>query len=273
MPILGEHGTVGTILEPVPGLEYTAHAGEYSEPMRTRRRQREKRVPERADANEGKPKDRARILLVAPASAASEAVANMLRRSGHEVTRTEALADAFAAAEKAGADAVVLEVKSSTTLGVWEAKRAKTDFAGRLIVCVPPDEPDVRKELLAELLPAATLIQGDDDALLEHVGRVMAIRRHRRELEECEEGLRECKLRKPRRERIFHRRRKAILVVSILIVVATAVAVPLVLMSLGSAADTVSNGVEDAADVVETMKRVEGYLQRDEERKIRRSSK
>ena len=82
--------------------------------------------------------------------------------------------------------------------------------------------------------------------------------------------MRDCTLRKPRLKRSFAKRRRTMLLIAAAVILVTAIAVPWVVVSLRRARESVESSVDVTNETINAIHRMEGYLQRDEERKIQR---
>ena len=91
---------------------------------------------------------------------------------------------------------------------------------------------------------------------------------HRRELEECERGERECVLRKPVPSRDGRRRRRLVIVLGVAVVVIAALAVPVIMAVMRSASNAARAGIEKTTETMDAVRRMEGHLQRDEAREL-----
>jgi hypothetical protein len=169
--------------------------------------------------------------------------------------------------------AVVFDAASYAEMSLREANNLRTGFPGRIVACIPAGLPVVRAEQLAELGVVRQLaFPVDPSGFVAEIERLAAIRAHRKKLEDCERGIRDCTLRKPTRERGARRHRRLLIVVGLVLAAATAIAVPIIVSTLTAAKSSVEAGVDAAGGTLDAIQRMEGYLQRDEERKVRRTN-
>ncbi len=108
----------------------------------------------------------------------------------------------------------------------------------------------------------------DEHADTPDADRPAATDEHRRRLEECEQGVRECALRKPVAPRDRKRLRRRMLLLAVGVLIAAAVAVPVILAVARSAAERAGAGIDKVDRTLDSIQRAEGYLQRDEQREL-----
>lgn len=137
------------------------------------------------------------------------------------------------------------------------------------LVCVS-SEPDSERARAAVPDGAKCLRRSPEAAeLLAEIDRLVAIGAHRRSLEECERGERECLVTKPVAPRSRRRYRRLVIFAALGVVLAAAVAVPVLVALYRSASKAAKEGTEAVKGALDSVPRIEGYLKRDEERELR----
>ena len=210
------------------------------------------------------------VVVLTKSDSFESAVKNALPPAGYRIMRAGTVGRVVELAD-AGVDVAIIDGAQESQFDVSAVRSLRDRFSGFMIACAGEDGVGLRQELVAELKAVACPdMSPGTGGLVAEVERLASIRAHRRELEECEQGERDCTLRKPRLMRSFSRHRRLMLVIAAGVIVVTAIAVPLVVASLRRAKESVESGVDVTNEAINAIHRMEGYLQRDEERKTQR---
>ncbi|MHC4252704.1 MAG: response regulator, partial [Planctomycetota bacterium] len=202
---------------------------------------------------------------------------------GNEVVEVASCDAALDVARTHGVDLAIIDLDLDPTPTGHDVRELRRVGRGCLVMCLADaasrgarDEATKAGATAVLARPQVGPRQGrtqaarppEKDDLLREVGRLLMVREHRRGLVACEEGEAACVLKQPVAPRSRSRFRRAATIAAVVVVALAAVAVPVVLKLWRSAAKVVEEGGAAARDTAESIQRVEGYLQRDEQREL-----
>lgn len=210
----------------------------------------------------------ATVLVVSDDRELSASVAKMLAARSGAVLQAGGLDEATRLAGGRDFGIAVVDLDMSPAPGRREIESLRRAGEGPSIVCV---SSEAYGERAREAVPDGAKCLGrppEAARLLAEIDRLVAIAAHRRSLEECERREKECAVTKPVAPRSRRRFRRLVLFAALGVVLAAAVAVPLVVRFYRSASRAAAEGTEAVGGALESLERIEGHLKRDEQREL-----
>jgi CheY-like chemotaxis protein len=210
----------------------------------------------------------ATVLVVSDDRELAGAVTGAVSPEGHSVLRAASLEEAARLAGERDAGVAIVDLDMSPAPGRREVESLRRAGEGLGIVCVSSG-PDGERARGATPDGAKCLGRPPEAArLLAEIDRLVAISAHRRGLEECERREKECAVTRPVAPRSRRRFRRLVVLAALGVVLAAAVAVPLIVRFYRSASRAAKEGTEAVGGALESLERIEGHLKRDEQREL-----
>ena len=211
----------------------------------------------------------AAVLVVSDDRELGVAITDALSPGSRAVLQAGSFEEAAALAGEGDVGVAIVDLDTSPAPGRREIESLRSAGMGLGIMCVSigADGERARKGV-----PDGAKCLGrppDAAALLVEIDRLVAIAAHRLSLEECERREKECAVTKPVAPRSRRRFRRLVLFAALGVVLAAAVAVPLIVRFYRSASRAAKKGTEAVGGALESLERIEGHLQRDEQRELR----
>ncbi|MHC5053575.1 MAG: hypothetical protein ACYTKD_02530 [Planctomycetota bacterium] len=211
----------------------------------------------------------AKIVLLSDDPRLAGSLEAALTPEGHSIVRVERMDQVLAVLEGGTVDMAMIDLASPAAPAGGEMHAVHRAAGAAIIVCLADDDAKARAEEALRSGATRCLARPPaGDELVREVSRLLEVEAHRRALAACEEGAAACVLRKPvhGRDRVRARRRIAIAAALVIVaaLVAALVAVPVVMAVIWSA----SRATEEAKGKLDAVERIEGYLQRDEQREL-----
>ncbi|MHC4200483.1 MAG: hypothetical protein ACYSU0_10870 [Planctomycetota bacterium] len=210
----------------------------------------------------------ATVLVVSDDRGLSASVARMLAARSGAVLQAGGIDEATALARERDVGIAIVDLDMSPAPGRGEIETLRRAGEGLGIVCVSSKAGDDRA---GSAVPDGAKRLGrppEATRLLAEIDRLLAIRAHRLSLEECERREKECAVTKPVAPRSRRRFRRLVLLAALGVVLAAAVAVPVIVHFYRSASRAAKEGTEAVGGALDSLERIEGHLKRDEQREL-----
>lgn len=211
----------------------------------------------------------ATILVVSDDREPAASITEALSPGRHSVLQAASLEEAARLAGERDVGIAIVDLDMSPAPGRRDIEALRRTGEGLGIVCV---STEADSERVRGAVPDGAKCLGrppEAARLLAEIDRLLAIRAHRRSLEECERREKECAVTKPVAPRSRRRYRRLVVFAALGVIVAAAVAVPMIVRFYRSASKAAKEGTEAVGGALESLERIEGHLQRDEQRELR----